>query len=47
MLSTIEFHGYRPITLLNCDFKLVMQIIANRLDRPPAWMLDSDLVKAL
>jgi hypothetical protein len=29
--------GYRPLTILNTDFKLVTRIIANRL---PAWMQD-------
>ena len=29
-----ELLGYQPITRLNCDVKLVMYIIANRLNRP-------------
>ena len=35
-----ELLGYRPITLLDCDVKLVMQIIANRLDRPLDYVID-------
>ena len=35
-----ELLGYRPITLLNCDVKLVMYIIANRLNRPLDYVID-------
>jgi len=35
-----ELTGYRPITLLNCDIKLVMMIISNRLKRPLDYLID-------
>jgi hypothetical protein len=35
-----ELTGYRPITLLNCDVKLVMLIISNRLQRPMDYVID-------
>jgi len=35
-----ELSGYRPITLLNCDVKLVMLIISNRLQRPMDYVID-------
>ena len=35
-----ELSSYRPITLLNCDVKLVMYIIANRLNRPLDYVID-------
>ena len=35
-----ELASYRPITLLNCDAKLVMLIIANRLQRPLDYVID-------
>ena len=35
-----ELSGYRPITLLNCDVKLVMLIMSNRLQRPLDYLID-------
>lgn len=35
-----QLTGYRPITLLNCDAKLVMAIIANRLQRPLDYVIN-------
>jgi exonuclease III len=35
-----ELSGYRPITLLNCDVKLVMLILSNRLQRPLDFVID-------
>ena len=35
-----ELNSYRPITLLNCDAKLVMHIISNRLNRPLDYVID-------
>ena len=35
-----QLAGYRPITLLNCDAKLVMAIIANRLQRPLEYVIN-------
>ena len=35
-----EISGYRPITLLNCDVKLVMLIMANRLQMPLEYLID-------
>ena len=35
-----ELAGYRPITLLNCDAKLIMLVIANRLQRPLDYVID-------
>ena len=35
-----EISGYRPITLLNCDLKLIMLILANRLQRPLDYIID-------
>jgi len=35
-----EMAGYRPITLLNCDLKLVMLVLANRLQRPLDYIID-------
>ena len=35
-----ELPGYRPITLLNCDVKLVMFIVSNRLNRPLDYVID-------
>ena len=35
-----ELLGYRPITLLNCDIKLVMLIISTRLQRPMDYIID-------
>ena len=32
--------SYRPITLLNCDAKLIMLVIANRLQRPLDYVID-------
>jgi hypothetical protein len=32
--------GYRPITLLNCDVKLIMLIMSNRLQRPLDYLVD-------
>ena len=32
--------GYRPITLLNCDVKLLMLIMSNRLQRPMDYVID-------
>ena len=35
-----ELSSYRPITLLNCDAKLVMLVVANRLQRPLDYVVD-------
>ena len=35
-----ELNSYRPITLLNCDTKLVMNIISHRLNRPLDYVID-------
>jgi exonuclease III len=35
-----ELSSYRPITLLNCDVKLVMLIMSNRLQRPLDYLID-------
>jgi len=35
-----ELAGYRPISLLNCDVKLVMLILSNRLQRPLDFLID-------
>jgi hypothetical protein len=35
-----ELTSYRPITLLNCDAKLVMLIMSNRLQRPLDYVID-------
>ena len=32
--------GYRPITLLNCDLKLILLIMAHRLQRPLEYLID-------
>ena len=34
-----ELAGYRPITLLNSDVKLVMLIMSNRLQRPSDYLI--------
>lgn len=38
--SADELAGYRPITLLNCDVKLVMWILSNRLQLPLDYLID-------
>ena len=38
--SEEELVGYRPITLLNCDVKLVMIILSNRMQRPLEYLID-------
>ena len=38
--SEDELKGYRPITLLNCDIKLVMMVISARLKRPLDYLID-------
>jgi hypothetical protein len=35
-----EMSGYRPITLLNCDVKLIMLIMSKRLQRPLDYLVD-------
>ena len=35
-----EVSSYRPITLLNCDVKLVMLVMANRLQQPLDYLID-------
>jgi Reverse transcriptase (RNA-dependent DNA polymerase)/Ring finger domain len=35
-----EVSSYRPITLLNCDVKLVMLVMANRLQLPLDYLID-------
>jgi hypothetical protein len=35
-----EVSSYRPITLLNCDVKLVMLVMANRLQLPLEYLID-------
>ena len=35
-----ELTFFRPITLLNCDAKLVMSVMANRLQRPLDYVID-------
>ena len=35
-----ELSGYRPITLLNCDVKLLMLVLSNRLQRPLDYVID-------
>ena len=35
-----ELSSYRPITLLNCDAKLVMLVMSNRLQRPLDYVID-------
>lgn len=35
-----EITSYRPITLLNCDVKLVMLVMANRLQLPLDYLID-------
>ena len=35
-----ELASYRPITLLNCDAKLVMLVMSNRLQRPLDYVID-------
>lgn len=35
-----ELTGYRPITLLNCDVKLVLLVMSNRLQRPLDFLID-------
>lgn len=35
-----QLAGYRPITLLNCDAKLVLAVIANRLQRPLEYVIN-------
>lgn len=35
-----QLAGYRPITLLNCDTKLVLAVIANRLQRPLEYVIN-------
>ncbi len=37
---TDELAGYRPISLLNCDVKLVMLVLSNRLQRPLDFIID-------
>ena len=37
---TEELSSYRPITLLNCDIKLLMLILSNRLQRPLDYLID-------
>ena len=32
--------GFRPITLLDCDLKLVMAVLTNRLQRPLDYLID-------
>lgn len=38
--DNMELTSYRPITLLNCDVKLVMMIISSRLKRPLDYLID-------
>ena len=38
--SPFELPGFRPLTLLDCDVKLVMYIISNRLNRPLDYVID-------
>ena len=35
-----ELSGFRPITLLNCDVKLIMHVMSNRLQRPLDYVID-------
>jgi hypothetical protein len=35
-----ELCGYRPLTLLNCDVKLLMLVLSNRLQRPLDYLID-------
>jgi hypothetical protein len=35
-----DLSGFRPITLLNCDLKLVMAILTTRLQRPLNYLID-------
>ena len=38
--SQEELSGYRPITLLNCDVKLIMSILSGRLQLPLDYLID-------
>ena len=38
--SVVDLAGYRPITLLNCDVKLVLLILSNRAQRPLEYLID-------
>ena len=38
--SAEELAGYRPITLLNCDVKLVMWVLSGRLQLPLDYLID-------
>ena len=38
--SAEELSGYRPITLLNCDVKLIMSILSGRLQLPLDYLID-------
>lgn len=35
-----ELSSYRPLTLLNCDVKLLMLVLSNRLQRPLDYVID-------
>lgn len=39
-LPSDELPSYRPLTLLNCDVKLLMLVLSNRLQRPLDYVID-------